>query len=106
VSHYRRSPRSLDEAFASLTAEWAPATTLAAIQRAWPGTVGELIAAEAQPTAERGGVLTIACSASVWAQELDLMSAQIIPRLNLALERDLVKRLRCVATGFSDRPSR
>jgi predicted nucleic acid-binding Zn ribbon protein len=92
----------LDEAFASLTADWAPDTVLAAIQRAWPDAVGEVIAAEAKPTAERGGVLTIACSASVWAQELDLMSEQIIPRLNSGLGRELVKRLRCVATGLSE----
>ena len=62
--------------------ELAPATLLAQVQRVWPATVGEAIAAEAQPTAERGGVVTISCSASVWAQELDLMAPKIIARLN------------------------
>ena len=37
--------------------------------------------------------------ASVWAQELDLMAPQIVGRLNEALARDAVRRLRCVAVG-------
>jgi predicted nucleic acid-binding Zn ribbon protein len=79
----------------------APQTLLGDVQRAWPGAVGEAIAAEAQPTAERGGVVTISCSASVWAQELDLMGPQIIERLNASLASGSVQRLRCVAVGLS-----
>jgi predicted nucleic acid-binding Zn ribbon protein len=81
-----------------LADDLAPETLLGAVQRAWPGAVGELIAAEARPTAERGGVLTISCSASVWAQELDLMGPEIVERLNRLLEGGSVTRLRCVAT--------
>ena len=55
------------------------------------------ISAEAQPTAERGGVVTVSCSASVWAQELDLMGPVIVERLNEVLERGSVTRLRCIA---------
>ncbi|MGA2012166.1 MAG: DUF721 domain-containing protein [Solirubrobacteraceae bacterium] len=83
-----------------LADELAPDTPLAEIQRAWPQTVGASIAAQAQPNAERGGVVTVACSASVWAQELDLMAPQIIEALNAALGRRAVQRLRCVATGY------
>ncbi len=88
-------------AFAHLTDELAPETVLADVQRVWSRTVGEAIAAEAQPTAERGGVVTISCSASVWAQELDLMAAQIVARLNQSLAHGSVQRLRCVAVGHS-----
>jgi predicted nucleic acid-binding Zn ribbon protein len=98
VSH-RRSPRRLQGAYERLADELAPATVLAAVQRAWPHVVGPAIAAEAEPTAERAGVLTVACTASVWAQELDLMSPQIVARLNQALGRDAVTRLRCTAVG-------
>jgi predicted nucleic acid-binding Zn ribbon protein len=70
---------------------------LAEVQRVWPGAVGEAIAAEAQPTAERSGVVTISCSASVWAQELDLMAPRILERLNAQLPRGTVQRLRCIA---------
>ena len=63
------------------------------------GAVGETIAAQASPTAERAGVITVSCAASVWAQELDLMGPQIVARLNGALVGDPVRRLRCVAVG-------
>jgi predicted nucleic acid-binding Zn ribbon protein len=97
---YHRAPRPLGSALEALADELAPDTLLAEIQRAWPGTVGPSIAAQAQPTAERGGVLTVSCSASVWAQELDLMAPQIIERLNGALTGTGVSRLRCVAVGY------
>ncbi len=89
----------MDAALGSLADDLAPETLLAEVQRVWPSVVGEAIAAEASPSAARGGSVTISCSASVWAQELDLMSAQIIPRLNGRLSRGSVQRLRCVAVG-------
>jgi len=95
MTKYRRSPRSMESALHALADELAPETLLAEVQRAWAQAVGPSIAAQA----ERGGVVTIACSASVWAQELDLMAPQIIERLNAALEGPGVQRLRCVAVG-------
>ena len=77
MTHYRRSPRSMESALSVLADELAPQTLLAEVQRVWPEVVGPSISAQAQPTAERGGVLTVSCSASVWAQELDLMSVAI-----------------------------
>ncbi|HWE08594.1 MAG TPA: DUF721 domain-containing protein [Solirubrobacteraceae bacterium] len=96
---YRRSPRSLDAALTALADDLAPQTLLGDVQRAWTATVGPSIAAQAQPTAERAGVVTVSCAASVWAQELDLMAPQIIERLNAALPGGGVARLRCVAMG-------
>jgi predicted nucleic acid-binding Zn ribbon protein len=99
MTHYRRSPRSMGRALSLLADELAPQTLLAEVQRAWPEVVGASIAAQAQPTAERGGLLTISCSASVWAQELDLMSVAILERLNEALRVGTIARLRCVTGG-------
>ena len=48
-----------------------------------------------QPTAEREGVLEVTCEAAVWAQELDLMAVELIPRLNDALGEQAISRLRC-----------
>jgi predicted nucleic acid-binding Zn ribbon protein len=104
VTRYRRAPRPLESAFSRLADELAPETLLGGVQRAWPAAVGELIAAEARPTGERGGVVTISCSASVWAQELDLMAPQIIARLNERVSEGVVQRLRCVAVGHSEDP--
>ena len=64
----RREPRALSHAVAALADRLAPQTTLAEVQRVWPGAVGEVIAAQAEPTGERDGVLTVTCSSAVWAQ--------------------------------------
>jgi predicted nucleic acid-binding Zn ribbon protein len=97
VTRSRRSPRPLAAALDTARLQWEPATLLAEIQRVWPGAVGAAIAAEAQPTSERSGVVTVSCSASVWAQELDLMGMSIVGRLNAALKSGKIERLRCVA---------
>jgi predicted nucleic acid-binding Zn ribbon protein len=97
MSPHRRSLRPLAFALADVRDELAPATVLAGVQRAWPEAVGPTIAAEAMPTAERGGIVTISCSASVWAQELDLMAPAILERLNGLLRPGSIRRLRCVA---------
>ncbi len=97
MSHHRRSPRPLALALADVRDELAPLTVLASVQRAWPEAVGATIAAEAKPTTERGGTVTISCSASVWAQELDLIAPAIIERLNALMPGASISRLRCVA---------
>jgi len=99
----RRAPRPLSDALAPLQRTLAPATLLASVQRAWPAVAGEAIAREAAPVAERRGVVTIVCSASVWAQELDLMAPLLIDKLNAAVDAGEVVRLRCV-TGARERP--
>jgi predicted nucleic acid-binding Zn ribbon protein len=98
VTHYRRSPRPLASALGPLQVGLAPDTLLAEVQGAWRATVGETIAAQAQPVAERAGVLTVACAASVWAQELDLMGPELIERLNETLKLGSLSRLKCVST--------
>lgn len=92
----RRAPRPLANALAPLQASLAPQTLLAEVQRAWPEAAGAAIAREAAPVSERGGVVTVACAASVWAQELDLMAPLLIEKLNAAIGVGEVKRLRCV----------
>jgi predicted nucleic acid-binding Zn ribbon protein len=91
----RAAPRSISVALRGLTSALAPATTLARVQEIWPRTAGAAIAGAARPTAERGGVLTITCDAAVWAQELDLMAAELVPRVNAALGEDVITELRC-----------
>ncbi|HET7048902.1 MAG TPA: DUF721 domain-containing protein [Solirubrobacteraceae bacterium] len=102
MSPYRRRPRAVALPLGQIRDELAPRTLLADAQRAWPRAVGDTIAAEARPTAERGGMLTVACSASVWAQELDLMAPTILARLNPFLREGEITRLRCVAVPVRD----
>jgi predicted nucleic acid-binding Zn ribbon protein len=99
----RRGPRPLASALEHIRDELAPETVLARAQRRWSEVVGASIAAEARPTAERGGVLTVSCSSSLWAHELDLMSPTILEGLNAALRGGRIDRLRCVAAPFSER---
>jgi predicted nucleic acid-binding Zn ribbon protein len=98
MTSYRRSPRPLGLALDPIRDQLEPESLLADVQRVWRAAVGVAIAGEAQPTSERGGVVTVSCSASVWAQELDLMAPTILERLNGRLRSGRVSRLRCVAT--------
>jgi predicted nucleic acid-binding Zn ribbon protein len=91
----RLAPRPLSWALEQLTGALAPASTLARVQEVWQGVAGPALAAAARPTAERDGVLSVTCEASVWAQELDLMSAELIERLNAALGGERIRELRC-----------
>jgi predicted nucleic acid-binding Zn ribbon protein len=86
----RRAPRPISSALSGVLARVAPKTPLAAAQRAWPRAAGAAIAAESEPVSERGGVLTIACSSSTWAEQLNL------------LQDDLLERLRAEIEGFSE----
>jgi predicted nucleic acid-binding Zn ribbon protein len=103
MSHWRRSPRQVALAVDRIRGQLVPDTLLAEVQGCWREAVGPGIAAEAQPSAERGGVLTVSCSASVWAHELDLMAPVIIERLNGSLGAARISRLRCVAVPVRDR---
>ena len=99
----RRAPRPMAAALARVVDELAPATTLARVQRAWADAAGPAIAAEAEPVSERDGVLTVRCRSAVWAQELDLMSADLVERLNAAVaepgSRPPLRSLRVTARG-------
>jgi predicted nucleic acid-binding Zn ribbon protein len=93
----RRGPRPVSVALGRLTADLAPATLLAEVQSAWPGAVGEAVAAAGTPVSERDGTIVIACREAVWAQEMDLMSERLVEALNTALGRPAVNRLRVQA---------
>jgi predicted nucleic acid-binding Zn ribbon protein len=77
----RRVPRPLAAAVGEALGRAEPATLLASVQSAWPAAVGEAIAREATPVAERSGVVTVACNSATWAQELDLLSGQILAKI-------------------------
>jgi predicted nucleic acid-binding Zn ribbon protein len=93
----RREFRPVSAALETVTARMAPATLLAEVQMVWADAAGEALAAAAQPTSEREGVVTVSCVSSVWAQELDLMSERVLAALNQRLGRPAVSRLRAVA---------
>lgn len=81
MSSPRRQPRRLGAALQAAAEPLAPATLLGAVQSAWTGAVGERVAAEATPVAERDGVVTVACRTAAWAQELDLLAGEVVSKL-------------------------
>lgn len=91
----RHTLRPLSMALERLDSALAPATTLARVQEVWASAAGPAVATAASPTAERDGVLTLTCEAAVWAQELELMAWEIIPRVNAALGSEAIRELRC-----------
>ncbi len=93
----RVGPRPAGFAFDALVDTLQPPTLLAAVQRQWPAVAGTF-AKVTEPVAERDGVVTIACDSSVLSLELDLMSELVVARLNEALGREAVRRLRTRAT--------
>ena len=93
----RRAPRSAATALHGVLDSAAPKTLLASVQASWEDACGAAIAAEAQPVAEREGVVTVACRSATWAQELDLMQEGLLGRLNEALGEARVEGLRFTA---------
>ncbi len=77
----RRAPRPAAGALRAALAAAAPKTRLATVQAAWAEAVGERLAAAAEPVAEHGEEVVVACSDTVWAEELDLMQGRLIERL-------------------------
>jgi predicted nucleic acid-binding Zn ribbon protein len=99
----RRSPRTLGDAVRAVRAQTAPETLLAAVQSCWRDAVGERVAAEAEPVSEREGVVTVTCHTATWAQELDLLSDELLRRLNDALSGPRVKAIRFTADAARHR---
>ena len=81
----RTAPRPLAAALSGVAREVAPAGLLGRVQGRWGELAGGALAAEAEPVSERSGTITIACRSAVWAQELELLSTDLLERLNGAL---------------------
>ncbi len=93
----RGAPRPSAGAIRAARERAAPKTRLAALQGVWAATVGEQLAAAAEPVSERDGAALVSCIDSVWAQELDLMQAQLLERLRGQLGEQAPESLRfCV----------
>ena len=106
----RQAPRALDSALGGLVSQLRPATTLARVQEAWPRAVGPALSAEAEPVSERRGTVTVSCRSSVWAQELQMMSTELLASVNRVMEEargeSAVESLRFVAAGRGGRSAR
>jgi predicted nucleic acid-binding Zn ribbon protein len=94
----RRAPEPFAQILRDAVAGVAPDTLLSRIQALWPEVAGAAIAAEAAPSAEREGTVTVECSGAVWAQELALLAPDLVARLNAALGAEKVRSMRFKVT--------
>ena len=78
----RRAPRPLSAALDRVAPGLAPPSTLARVQGAWADVAGPVMSVEADPVSEHAGTVTFACRSAVWAQELELLSGDLLERLN------------------------
>jgi hypothetical protein len=76
-------------------ARFGNAGAMADVVAAWPGAVGETVAANAWPARlARDGTLHVAAGSSTWAFELQQLEAEIAGRLREALGVTAPRRLR------------
>lgn len=64
----------------------------------WAGIVGERVAAHAEPTSLRSGVLRIRVSSPAWATEISYFAPEIVRRANEAAGNEIVREIK-VWTG-------
>jgi predicted nucleic acid-binding Zn ribbon protein len=102
----RAAPRPLAAVLEPVCAAVSPQTLLARVQAVWPEVAGRALAGAAAPVAAREGVVTLACQSAVWAQEIELLSPDLLARLNGRLgaeEEAPVRGLRCAVGSVPNR---
>jgi hypothetical protein len=82
------------------------AGSMADLVAAWPGAVGETVAANAWPARfARDGTLHVATSSSAWAFELTQLAGEVTARLREALGKDAPARLRFAPGPLPEPPT-
>ena len=67
----------------------------------WDGVVGEAIASNAQPAAFKGDLLLVHVTSSTWIHQLQFLKADIISKLNTALDKPAVAEIKFKIGPFS-----
>lgn len=86
----------LADALADVTDDMQPATALARVQSAWPESAGPTLAKWATPVSERAGIVTLECTDSMVAHELEMMKPELLRKLSQQLPEGAPKDLRFV----------
>lgn len=72
--------------------------------QAWDEVVGDAIRRNAEPVRLDGKRLVVAARNASWMQELTMMRAEILARLNDWMGREVISEIFIVAAGGRDRP--
>lgn len=73
---------------------WSPKVAEGTVLGSWAQVVGEDIAAHAEPTSLREGVLNVSAESTAWATQLRMMQAQILAKIATAVGDGVVKSVR------------
>ena len=99
----RGRERPIADAVMRLAESLAPQTPLSKVERAWPTVVGHALAAHSKPASLKGSLLTVECSGSVYAQELELQSRRVVAKLSEELSDEVVEKIRFVVADHRGR---
>jgi predicted nucleic acid-binding Zn ribbon protein len=99
----RLAPRPLGRALDAALPRARPAGLLAEVQSVWPDVAGTALAGAASPVSERAGTVTVECESAVWAQELELLGADLARRLDEVVSGGRVERLRFIVGSGANR---
>ncbi|MEV0946985.1 DUF721 family protein [Rhodococcus sp. NPDC049939] len=91
-----RDPQPLGALTSSLAKQrgWSPKVSEGAVLGRWAQVVGEDIAAHAEPTGLRDGILSISAESTAWATQLRMMQSQILAKIAASVGHGVVKSLR------------
>ncbi|MGF7122092.1 DUF721 family protein [Rhodococcus sp. TAF43] len=73
---------------------WSPRVSEGTVMGRWVDVVGADIAAHAEPTGLREGVLSVSAESTAWATQLRMMQSQILAKIAAAVGHGVVKSLR------------
>jgi len=91
-----RDPQRLGSLAQSVAKQrgWSAHVSEGTVLGSWARVVGDDIAAHAQPTTLRDGILHVSAESTAWATQLRMMQSQILGRIADAVGRDVVRELR------------
>ena len=69
-------------------------TSLVRVWQIWDSVVGDVIAQNARPAAFKGRILLVHVASSTWVHQLQFLKADIIEKLNQALNRQQIEDLK------------
>ena len=93
-----RAPRRLGEALSQVAADLRldDPDDVAAVMAAWPGAVGEAVAAHVRPRRLHDGELLVEVDAPVWATQLRYLEEDVLRRLGRKVRPGVVRSIRPV----------
>lgn len=96
----RRAPRSINTSIEKLVQQVRPNSALTNVQAVWEEIVGPQIHSVTKLIRVRNGELLVQCESSLWANEISLLSAQIILKINRFIPtNESIQKIRCTITS-------